>query len=141
MTAVPLAAAVFLGPAANAALFGYQAAVTPDHLQGRVVSVILLAATSAAALAPALAGLLLAHVTGRTAMLVFPLLVAVAAVAASSSSGIRSMSRRAVRRRHRADRLGLHPADQLNCPGIRATSSVPDSYRYGRGRRPLIEGF
>lgn len=93
VTAVPLAAAVFLGPAANAALFGYQAAVTPDHLQGRVVSVILLAATSAAALAPALAGLLLAHVTGRTAMVVFPLLVAVAAVAASSSSGIRSMSR------------------------------------------------
>lgn len=92
-TAVPLAAAVFLGPTANAALFGYQAAVTPDHLQGRVVSLLLLAATSTAALAPALAGVLLAHVAGRTALLAFPLLVAVAALVATFSSGIRSMSR------------------------------------------------
>jgi hypothetical protein len=36
LAAVPLAAAVFLGPTANAALFGHQAAVTPDALQGRV---------------------------------------------------------------------------------------------------------
>ncbi|WP_329572701.1 MFS transporter [Kitasatospora sp. NBC_01266] len=93
VTAVPLAAAVFLGPTANAALFGYQAAATPDHLQGRVVSVILLAATSAAALAPALAGVLLAHFADRTAILVFPLLVAASALAATFSSGIRSMPR------------------------------------------------
>ncbi|MCX4743956.1 MFS transporter [Kitasatospora sp. NBC_01287] len=92
--AVPLAVAVFLGPAANAALFGYQAAVTPDHLQGRVVSVVLLAATSATALAPALAGVLLSHVAGRTAMLAFPLLVVAAAVVATFGGGIRSMSRR-----------------------------------------------
>ena len=90
--AAPLAVAVFLGPTANAALFGYQAAVTPDHLQGRVVSVILLAATSAAALAPALAGVLLAHIAGHAAMLFFPLLVAASAVVATSSSGIRSVS-------------------------------------------------
>ncbi|MFI9272174.1 MFS transporter [Kitasatospora sp. NPDC052896] len=93
VTAVPLAAALFLGPTANAALFGYQAAVTPDHLQGRVVSLLLLAATSAAALAPALAGVLLAHVPGRTAMLVFPLLVAASALVATFGRGIRSMSR------------------------------------------------
>ncbi|WP_328862858.1 MFS transporter [Streptomyces sp. NBC_00306] len=92
LAAVPLAAAVFLGPTCNAALFGYQAAVTPDHLQGRVVSVIFLAATSAAALAPGLAGLLLAHVSSGASMLVFSLLVAVAAVTATFSSGIRSMS-------------------------------------------------
>ena len=91
--AVPLAVAVFLGPTANAALFGYQAAVTPDHLQGRVVSVILLAATSAAAVAPALAGVLLAHTTGHTALLTFPLLISASAVVATSSSGIRSVSR------------------------------------------------
>lgn len=90
--AVPLAAAVFLGPTANAALFGYQAAVTPDHLQGRVVSLLLVAATSAAALAPALAGVLLAHFSSRTAMLAFPLLVAAAAVVSTFSSGIGSMS-------------------------------------------------
>ncbi|MEE3921294.1 hypothetical protein V2I01_32935 [Micromonospora sp. BRA006-A] len=45
LAAVPLAAAVFLAPTANAVLFGYQAAITPDRLQGRVVSVIFLAAT------------------------------------------------------------------------------------------------
>jgi MFS family permease len=92
-SAVPLAVAVFLGPTANAALFGYQAAVTPDRLQGRVISVILLAATSAAALAPALAGLLLAHTTGHAALLTFPLLIAASAVVATTSSGIRSVGR------------------------------------------------
>jgi MFS family permease len=91
VSAVPLAVAVFLGPTANAALFGYQAAVTPDHLRGRVVSVILIAATSAAAVAPALAGLLLAHLTSRTAMLLFPLLVAASALAATFSKGTRSL--------------------------------------------------
>jgi len=91
--AAPLALAVFLGPSANAALFGYQAAVTPDHLQGRVVSVVLLAATSAAALAPTVAGVLLAHIAGHTALLIFPVLVVAAAVVATTSSGIRSVAR------------------------------------------------
>lgn len=89
LAAVPMAVAVFLGPTANAALFGHQAALTPDHLQGRVVSVLLLAAGSAAALAPALAGALLGRWGGATAMLVFSALVSVAAVAAGCSRGIR----------------------------------------------------
>ncbi|MFB6889880.1 MFS transporter [Kitasatospora sp. NPDC056327] len=92
LAAVPLAAAVFLGPTANAALFGYQAAITPDHLQGRVFSVIILAATSAAALAPVLAGLLLDRVSSTAALMVFALIVGIAAVTATFSSGIRSMS-------------------------------------------------
>ena len=92
--AAPLAVAVFLGPTANAALFGYQAAITPDHLQGRVVSVVLLAATSAAAAAPALAGVLLAHIAGHTAMVIFPILVALAAAVATFGRGIRSASKR-----------------------------------------------
>ncbi|MBB5928536.1 MFS transporter [Streptomyces echinatus] len=91
LAAVPLAAAVFLGPTANAALFGHQAAVTPDHLQGRVVSGVLLAAGSAAALAPALAGALLARWSPAPAMLVFPLLVTAAAVTATLSKGLRTM--------------------------------------------------
>ncbi|WP_330257843.1 hypothetical protein OG586_00945 [Streptomyces murinus] len=94
LAAVPLAAAVFLGPTANATLFGHQAAVTPDHLQGRVVSGVLLAAGSAAALAPVLAGALLAHWSPGPAMLVFPALVVVAAVTATVSKGIRTMSDR-----------------------------------------------
>ncbi|MDG4800246.1 MFS transporter [Micromonospora sp. WMMD980] len=92
LAAVPLAAAVFLAPTANAVLFGYQAAVTPDRLQGRVVSVIYLAATSAAALAPGLAGLLLARFPAAVTMLVFAGLVAVSAVTATLSNGIRSMN-------------------------------------------------
>ena len=54
--AIPIAAAVFLGPASNAALFGHQAAITPDRLQGRVVSVVIVVATSVASAAPLLAG-------------------------------------------------------------------------------------
>ncbi|MFI9277286.1 MFS transporter [Streptomyces sp. NPDC053076] len=92
LAAVPLAAAVFLGPTANAALFGHQAAVTPDHLQGRVVSGVLLAAGSAAALAPALAGALLARWNPGPAMLVFPVLVVAAAVTATFGKGIRAVS-------------------------------------------------
>ncbi|MCI4061306.1 MFS transporter [Micromonospora sp. R77] len=92
LAAVPLAAAVFLAPTANAVLFGYQAAITPDRLQGRVVSVIFLAATSAAALAPGLAGLLLARFPAAVTMLVFAGLVGVSAVTATLSSGIRSMN-------------------------------------------------
>ncbi|MGW5537837.1 MFS transporter [Streptomyces sp. NPDC004009] len=88
--AVPLAAAVFLGPTANAALFAHQAAVTPDHLQGRVVGGVLLAAGSAAALAPALAGALLARFDPAPATLVFPALVTVAAVTATVGKGLRN---------------------------------------------------
>ncbi|MET9449671.1 MFS transporter [Streptomyces cinerochromogenes] len=88
--AVPLAAAVFLGPTANAALFAHQAAVTPDHLQGRVVAGVLLAAGSAAALAPALAGALLARRPPGPALLVFPALAAAAAMTATLSKGLRS---------------------------------------------------
>ncbi|MFI7306343.1 hypothetical protein ACIBM8_24275 [Micromonospora aurantiaca] len=57
-----------------------------------MVSVIFLAATSAAALAPGLAGLLLARFPVAVTMLVFAGLVAVSAVIATLSSGIRSMN-------------------------------------------------
>jgi hypothetical protein len=45
-----------LAPACNAGLFGYQTAITPDRLQGRVIAVIIMAAMSASALAPLLTG-------------------------------------------------------------------------------------
>ncbi|MFG1995069.1 MFS transporter [Actinoplanes sp. NPDC048988] len=86
--AVPLALTVFLGPAGNAALFGYQAAITPDHLQGRVVSVIMMAATSMAALAPVVAGSLVAAFGAPTAILVFAGSVAVPAVGATFGTGL-----------------------------------------------------
>jgi len=89
--AVPVALAVFMGPAVNAALFGHQAAITPDRLQGRVVSVIFLVATSVQAVAPLLAGVLIATWGSPTAIVVLALSVAGAALAATLSRGIRTM--------------------------------------------------
>ena len=91
LAAVPVAIAVFLGPASNAALFGHQAAITPDRLQGRVVSVVIVVATSAAAVAPLLAGVLIAAFGSPVAILVFSAAVGGSAIAATLSRGIRSM--------------------------------------------------
>ena len=89
--AIPVALVVFLGPASNAALFGHQAAITPDRLQGRVVSVIIVVATSVAATAPLLAGTLITVWSPPVSVLVFAATVAGAAIAATTSPGIRSM--------------------------------------------------
>jgi hypothetical protein len=89
--AVPVAIAVFLGPASNAALFGHQAAITPDRLQGRVVSVVIVVATSVSAAAPLIAGVLIAAWGSPAAVLVFAAAVGGSAIAATVSRGIRSM--------------------------------------------------
>ncbi|MFI5937639.1 MFS transporter [Actinoplanes sp. NPDC051494] len=91
LAAVPIGVAVFLGPAANAALFGYQASVTPDRLQGRVVSVILLIAMSAAAAAPILAGVLVDAAGPVPAILLFAATVLGSAVAATFGRGLRGI--------------------------------------------------
>ncbi|WP_250008011.1 MFS transporter [Actinoplanes sp. M2I2] len=87
--AIPVALTVFLGPAGNAALFGYQAAITPDRLQGRVISVIMVAATSLAASAPLVAGALLAWQGPTTAILFFAAAVAASALTATLGTGLR----------------------------------------------------
>ncbi|MBM2619871.1 MFS transporter [Actinoplanes sp. LDG1-06] len=87
--AIPLGLTVFFGPAANAALFGFQAAITPDRLQGRVISVIMVAATSMAAAAPLLAGVVLSTRGPATAILVFAATVAGSALVATFSRGLR----------------------------------------------------
>jgi hypothetical protein len=89
--AIPIAAAVFLGPASNAALFGHQAAITPDRLQGRVVSVVIVVATSVASAAPLLAGVMITAWGSSASVLVFAAAVAGSAVAATVSRGIRCM--------------------------------------------------
>jgi MFS family permease len=89
--AVPVALAVFLGPSCNAALFGYQAAITPDHLQGRVLSVIFLAAMSAATAAPLLAGVLVTTLGSSMAVIFFATAVTISAVTATLAPGIRTM--------------------------------------------------
>jgi predicted MFS family arabinose efflux permease len=91
LVGVPMAVAIFFGPACNAALFGYQAAITPDRLQGRVVSVIHLSAMSLASLAALLGGLLVHKWGGPTAILVFSAVMAVSAIAATVSKGMRKM--------------------------------------------------
>ena len=89
--AIPIAAVVFLGPASNAALFGHQAAITPDRLQGRVVSVVIVVATVRVR-DRAAAGRRDDHGVGQPAsVLVFAAAVAGAAVAATVSRGIRAM--------------------------------------------------
>jgi MFS family permease len=89
--AVPVALAVFLGPSCNAALFGYQAAITPDRLQGRVLSVIFLAAMSVATVAPLLAGVLVTTLGSATAVLFFATAVTISALTATFAPGIRTM--------------------------------------------------
>jgi MFS family permease len=91
--AIPVALAVFLGPAVNAALFGHQAAITPDRLQGRVISVMFLVATSVQAVAPLLSGLLIASWGSPAAIVLLGASVGVAALAATLSRGIRTMQR------------------------------------------------
>jgi len=89
--AAPIALAIFVGPACNAALFGYQAAITPDRLQGRVLSVIFLVAMSAAAAAPLLAGLLVTAWSPPTSILFFAAAVSVAALTATFAPAIRHL--------------------------------------------------
>ncbi|MEV6602374.1 MFS transporter [Actinoplanes sp. NPDC051346] len=89
--AVPVAVALFLSPACNAALFSYQSAITPDRLQGRVVSVIFLVANSAAAAAPMLAGVFVATWGGPAAILCFAAAASISAIAATVGRGIREM--------------------------------------------------
>ncbi|WP_405897239.1 MFS transporter [Streptomyces sp. NBC_00727] len=65
---VPLAAGLFLAPAVNSLLFGRLAATTPARIQGRVISVVALAATGAASLAPVVVGALVEQRGGTAAM-------------------------------------------------------------------------
>lgn len=91
LAAAPVALAIFLGPSCNAAIFGYQAAITPDRLQGRVVSVIFMVAMSASAAAPILAGTFVTTVGGPAAILFFAAAVSVSALAATFARGIREI--------------------------------------------------
>ncbi|GHJ15504.1 MFS transporter [Micromonospora sp. AKA38] len=92
VAAVPVALVVFLGPACNAALFGHQAAITPDRLQGRVLSVMFLVSNSAAALAPVLVGVMVSAWSGSAAIAVCAGAVGISALIATVGSGLRSVS-------------------------------------------------
>lgn len=91
LTAALLALAVLPAPAINAGMFAYQIAITPDAMQGRVDSAISLFAMGLSPLAPLLGGLLVEQTSGQWAFLAFAGVLAVTALFASVSKGIRSM--------------------------------------------------
>jgi len=86
----PLALGLFFAPAANAALMSRLAATTPNRIQGRVISVVILFATAAAALAPLTVGLLVEHANRNGA-------VVTVLVAAAASAVVLSVSNRLTR--------------------------------------------
>ncbi|WP_329614627.1 MFS transporter [Streptomyces brevispora] len=86
---LPLALGLFLAPAINAALFGRLAAMTPNHLQGRVISVVVLLATAAASAAPLTAGLFVEGLGSVAAMTSCVVSVALSLFAALYFRGLR----------------------------------------------------
>jgi predicted MFS family arabinose efflux permease len=82
---------IFLIPALNSGLFGYQMLITPDNLQGRAQTAILFLATSTTPLAPVAGGALLETAGARWALLVFSGLITVAALLVTVSRSIRSI--------------------------------------------------
>lgn len=85
------ALAVFLLPALNSGLFGYQMLITPNQLQGRAQSAFMFMSNTAAPLAPLLGGVFLGTLGARTALLIFGALLAVGAVLLTISRPIRSI--------------------------------------------------
>lgn len=85
-----ITAGLLLAPTGNAVLFGRIGATTPDHLQGRVASVVFLAATTAASLAPLACGLLIDHLSGSAAMALSALAVLVSCLTVTLSPGMRT---------------------------------------------------
>lgn len=93
---------LLLNPATNAGIGSYRMAVTPPALIGRVQSAAQFVSMLSMPLAPALAGLLLALVGGRDAILALAGLTAAAALIPTLSASVRSIPR--------PDRWPAHPA-------------------------------
>jgi MFS family permease len=89
LVAVPVAMALLLAPAANAALFAVTLRSAPGEMRGRVTNTMLMAATALASLAPLIAGLLVQHVSGAWATGVFATTTAIAAVLCLILPGLR----------------------------------------------------
>jgi len=91
LVAVPVALSVMLMPSCNAALLGYQAAITPDRLQGRVISVLFTSMMSLAIFSTLLAGAFVQWWGGPAAILAFGGIMALSAVGSTLSRGVRTM--------------------------------------------------
>lgn len=86
-----LAAAFFLAPAANAILYTYQMTITPDHLQGRVLSSLALIGGAAAPVGPLASGLVLEHWGVRAALLSIAAVMGLVALGATWSRTVRHL--------------------------------------------------
>jgi MFS family permease len=89
LVAVPVALALLLAPAVNAALIAVMLRSTPEEMRGRVNNTVVMACITLASLAPLTAGLLVAHASGAWAMGVFAAAVAVAAALSRVMPGLR----------------------------------------------------
>jgi MFS family permease len=90
LVALPVAVAVLLAPAANAALFGAMLRVTPEELRGRVSNTVMTMAMALTTLAPLVAGLLVEHVSGGSALGVFAVTMLAGALLAAVLPGLRN---------------------------------------------------
>jgi len=86
LVAAPVALALLLAPAVNAALTAVMLRSAPEEMRGRVSNTVLMAAT---ALATLVAGLLVQHGSGAWAMCAFAAAVAAAAVLGRILPGLR----------------------------------------------------
>jgi len=90
LVAAPVAAALLLAPAANAALTAAMLRSTPEEMRGRVTNTVVMAAVALATLAPLIAGLLVQHVSGTWAAGAFAATMAVAAALCLILPGLRN---------------------------------------------------
>lgn len=86
---LPMTIALFLAPALNAAIFTRLAATTPEHLQGRVISVVITSVGIVEAAAPITAGLLFTHQGGNAALGATAVSAAAALLIATTSTALR----------------------------------------------------
>jgi len=89
LVALPVAAALLLAPAVNAALVAVMLRSAPEEMRGRVSNTVLVAATALATLAPLVAGLLVQHASGAWAVGAFAAAMAVAVVLGRIMPGLR----------------------------------------------------
>ncbi len=89
LVAAPVALALVLAPAANAALVAVVLRSAPEEMRGRATNTVVMAATALAVLAPLIAGLLVQHVSGTWAVGAFAVTMATAAVLCVVLPGLR----------------------------------------------------
>ena len=99
LVALPVAAAMLLSPAANAALFSVMLRSAPEDMRGRVSNTLVMVAMALAALAPLTAGLLLQHVSCAWAVGAFAATWAIAAALRLTLPGLQQAVTTTERRR------------------------------------------